>query len=61
MPNIEIETLRAEIEVGIDALERGEFIEVEGADLDAYLELLTGGVPNHGRLPLDDSPSEGDT
>lgn len=33
--------LRAQIKVGIDALDRGDFTEVEDADLEEYLERLT--------------------
>ena len=38
---LKLKILRAQIKVGTDALERGEFTEVEGADLDRYLERLT--------------------
>jgi len=34
--------LRAQIQAGVDALERGDFIEIEDSDLQAYLEGLTG-------------------
>ena len=32
--------LRALVAAGLDALERGEFTEVDDADLDAFLESL---------------------
>lgn len=32
--------LRIQLEAGIDALERGDFTEIEEADLDGYLENL---------------------
>ena len=35
-----IEELRAQIAVGLDALERGDFTEVDDADLDAFLDSL---------------------
>ena len=35
-----IETLRALIAAGLDALERGDFTEVDDADLDAFLDSL---------------------
>jgi antitoxin ParD1/3/4 len=35
-----LEQLRAQIKIGIEALERGEFTEVDDADLDAYFEML---------------------
>ena len=37
-----IEELRALIAAGLDALERGEFTEVDDADLDAFLDSLVG-------------------
>ena len=41
-PSAAIETLRALIAAGLDALERGEFTEVDDADLDAFLDSLVG-------------------
>ena len=38
---IKLEALRAKIKAGTDALERGDFAEVEDADLEGYLERLT--------------------
>ncbi len=38
---LKLEALRVQIEAGVDALERGEFIEIDEADLDDYLERLT--------------------
>jgi antitoxin ParD1/3/4 len=35
-----IRALRVEIEAGVEALERGEFTEIDDADLDRYLEDL---------------------
>jgi antitoxin ParD1/3/4 len=39
---LKLEVLRAQIQAGAEALERGDFIEVEDADLEAYLARLTG-------------------
>jgi antitoxin ParD1/3/4 len=35
---LKLERLRVQIQVGIDDLENGDFIEIEDADLDAYIE-----------------------
>jgi antitoxin ParD1/3/4 len=37
---LKLKALRAQIRVGVEALKRGELIEVADADLDAYLERL---------------------
>jgi antitoxin ParD1/3/4 len=39
--SLKLKALRAQIKVGTDALERGDFAEVEDADLKTYLERLT--------------------
>ncbi len=38
---LKLKALRVQIKAGADALERGDFTEVEDADLDDYLEGLT--------------------
>ena len=38
---LRLKALRAQIRVGVDALDRGDFAEVEDADLQGYLEQLT--------------------
>jgi len=38
----ELQTLHAQLELGVDALRRGEFDEVDGADLHAYLQSWPG-------------------
>jgi antitoxin ParD1/3/4 len=50
-PNISIKlnALRMQINAGTDALERGDFIEVDDADLERYLERLTTPAPRHAR------------
>jgi antitoxin ParD1/3/4 len=37
---LKLKALRAQIKTGVDALERGDFVEIDGAGLDAYLEGL---------------------
>jgi antitoxin ParD1/3/4 len=39
---LKLQALRAQLKLGIDALRRGDFDEVDGADLHVYLESLTG-------------------
>lgn len=39
--SLKLKVLRAQIKAGTDALDRGEFTEVDSADLEAYLERLT--------------------
>ncbi|MGE0040619.1 MAG: type II toxin-antitoxin system ParD family antitoxin [Vicinamibacterales bacterium] len=38
--SLKLKVLRAQLKAGTDALDRGEFTEVDGADLDGYLERL---------------------
>jgi antitoxin ParD1/3/4 len=39
--SLRLKALRVQIKSGVDSLERGEFAEVDDADLDGYLERLT--------------------
>jgi antitoxin ParD1/3/4 len=39
--SLRLKALRAQIKAGTDALERGEFAEIDDADLKGYLERLT--------------------
>jgi antitoxin ParD1/3/4 len=39
--SLRLKALRAQIKVGVDALDRGDFAEVDDADLEGYLERLT--------------------
>ena len=39
--SLRLKALRAQIKAGIDALDRGDFTEVDDADLEEYLERLT--------------------
>ena len=38
---LRLKSLRAHIKAGTDALERGDFAEIDDADLEGYLERLT--------------------
>lgn len=38
---LKLKALRLQITAGVDALERGDFTEVDGADIEGYLEGLT--------------------
>ena len=46
---LRLKALRAQIKVGIDALERGDFAEVEEVDLEGYLERLTSAAKKRAR------------
>jgi antitoxin ParD1/3/4 len=39
--SLRLKALRSQIKAGVDALDRGDFAEVEDADLEGYLERLT--------------------
>jgi antitoxin ParD1/3/4 len=39
--SLRLKALRAQIKAGVEALDRGDFAEVEDADLEEYLERLT--------------------
>jgi antitoxin ParD1/3/4 len=39
--SLRLKALRAQIKVGVDAIDSGDFAEVDAADLDGYLERLT--------------------
>ncbi len=45
---LKLEALRAQIQAGTDALESGDFIEIEDADLDDYVRGLTGAAKGSG-------------
>ena len=38
---LRLKALRAQVKAGVDALDRGDFVEVADADLDGYLEGLS--------------------
>ena len=42
---LRLRVLRREIQIGIDELDRGEYLEVADADLEAALDGLTGARP----------------
>jgi antitoxin ParD1/3/4 len=39
--SLRLKALRAQIRAGVDALDRGDFAEIEDVDLEGYLERLT--------------------
>jgi antitoxin ParD1/3/4 len=41
---LRLKVLRAQIAAGADELERGDFVEVDAQDLEAYLQRLTAGA-----------------
>lgn len=47
--SLRLKALRAQIKVGIDAIDRGDFAEVEDADLEEYLERLTTAAKHRAR------------
>jgi antitoxin ParD1/3/4 len=38
---LRLKALRAQLKAGVDAIDRGDFVEVDDADLEGYLERLT--------------------
>jgi antitoxin ParD1/3/4 len=46
---LRLKALRAQIKAGVDALDRGDFVEVDDADLDRFLEGLTTPSGKHAR------------
>jgi antitoxin ParD1/3/4 len=46
---LKLKALRAQIRAGIDELDRGNFVDVDDSDLDAYLQGLTTQLRNHAR------------
>ena len=46
---LKVKVLRKQIKAGIDALERGEFVEIDEANLDAYLEGLAATLSKDAR------------
>jgi antitoxin ParD1/3/4 len=46
---VRLKALRAQIKVGIDAIDRGDFVEVDEVDLEAYLERLTSPAAKRAR------------
>jgi antitoxin ParD1/3/4 len=47
--SLKLKALRARIKAGTDVLERGDFAEVDDADLEGYLERLTTPVAKRAR------------
>jgi antitoxin ParD1/3/4 len=46
---LKLKALRAQIKAGVDALDRGDFVEVDDAELDGFLEGLTSPSGKRGR------------
>jgi antitoxin ParD1/3/4 len=46
---LKLKALRAQLKAGTTALDRGDYVEIEDADLDAYLEELTAPQPKRAR------------
>jgi antitoxin ParD1/3/4 len=46
---LKLDILRAHIKAGVDALDRGDFVEVDDGELDRYLDGLTSGSGEHAR------------
>ena len=46
---LKLKALPAQIKAGIDALDRGDFVEVDDAELDDYLEGLTAASDKRAR------------
>ena len=40
---LKLKALRMQIKAGMDALQRGDFVEIDDSELDVYLEGLTAG------------------
>jgi antitoxin ParD1/3/4 len=47
--SLRLKALRAQINAGVDALERGDFVEVNDVDLEGYLDRLTTPDAKRGR------------
>jgi antitoxin ParD1/3/4 len=46
---LKLKALRAQIKAGVDALDRGDFVEVDDADLERFLEGLPTPSDRHAR------------
>jgi antitoxin ParD1/3/4 len=46
---LKLKVLRTQIRAGVDALERGEFVEIDEPDLDGYLERLAAAADTSAR------------
>jgi antitoxin ParD1/3/4 len=45
---LKLKALRAQVQAGVDALERGEFVQIDAPDLEAYMTRL-GRAPSRSR------------
>lgn len=46
---LKLKVLRTQIKMGADAIERGDFVEIDEVDLDGYFEGLTAGLSENAR------------
>jgi antitoxin ParD1/3/4 len=46
---LKLKALRMQIKAGVDALQRGEFVEIDESDLEGCLEGLAAGLGKHAR------------
>jgi antitoxin ParD1/3/4 len=46
---LKLKALRMQIKAGVDALQRGEFVEIDESDLEGYLEGLAAAPGKHAR------------
>jgi antitoxin ParD1/3/4 len=46
---LRLKALRAQLKVGVEALDRGDFTDVEGTELEAYFEQLAAQAVKRGR------------
>jgi antitoxin ParD1/3/4 len=46
---LKLKALRMQIKAGVDALERGDFIEIDGGELENYLDGLAGRAGKNAR------------
>ena len=47
--DLKLKALRVQIKAGVDALDQGDFVDVDDAELDEFLEGLTTPSDNHDR------------
>ena len=47
--DLKLKALRVQIKAGVDALDQGDFVDVDNAELDGFLEGLTIPPGNHDR------------
>src|SRR3989442_5046039 len=53
---LKLKALRAQLQAGVDALERGELVEVDDSDLEAYVSRLGAARSRRGRSRIAPDP-----